>query len=291
MLPAGWTVTPLSPALGSRVEGVDLAAGEDHSAIARLVALLHARGVLVLPGQRLDDAGYVAFARHWGRPLEFFIAEHRGAAFPEIIRIDNDPATPATMRDGAAHWHSDSSYEAEPAAVTMLYGREAPARGGETHFVSTAAAYAALEPDLQARIDGLVAVHELGAAPWIEGETLPDPDRPRRDMPPCRHPLVMRHPVTGRKAVFTSGTACAIEGMAEAEATALLRRLRAHCVRPEFRATYKVMPGDIVLWDNFSTMHSATPLPYSSASGERRLLHRISTKGIPACCAPAPAAG
>lgn len=280
-----WQITPLSQHVGSRVGGIDISAGLDPAEVRDLVDLLHDRGVLVLPGQSIDEGAYVDFARHWGKPLEFFIAEHRDSAFPEIIRIDNDPATPSAMRDGAVHWHSDSSYEEVPAAITMLYGKEAPEHGGETHFASTAAAYDALEEGTRRRIDGLVAIHELGAAPWLEEETQPDPDRPRRDMPRCRHPLVMQHPVTGRKGIFTSGTAFAIEGMDQAEATELIRMLRQHVTRAEFRTRYKIMPGDIVLWDNFSTMHSASPLAYSDAPGKRRLLHRISTKGVPDCCA------
>jgi taurine dioxygenase len=268
--------------VGSVVAGLDLAAGLPEATMRALIALLHERGVLVLKDQRLTEADYVRFGRQWGRPLEFFIADHRDHAFPELIHITNDPATPEAMRDGAVHWHSDGSYEEEPAAVTMLYGKAAPETGGETHFASTAAAYDALPEEMRAQLDGLIAVHQLGMAPWIRGETRPDPRRPARGMADQRRPLVVRHPVTGRKAIFTSGTAYAIEGMAQSEATKLIRGLRRHIVRREFRVTYKVMPGDVVLWDNFSTVHCASPIEYSDAPGKRRLLYRISTKGLPA---------
>lgn len=281
---AACTIADIEPAIGSIVTGLDLSRDMSDTMLRTLIALLHRRGVIVIRGQALADADYVRFGRFWGRPLVFFIAEHRDAAFPELIRIDNDPATPPAMRDGAVHWHSDGSYETEPAAVTMLYGKEAPDSGGVTGFANTAAAYDALSDAMQARIDRLVAIHELGRAPWIEGETRPDPDRPKRDMPPVRHPLVMRHPVTGRKGIFTSGTACAIEGMDDAEARTLIRMLREHVVRPEFRCDYKVLPGDIVLWDNFGTVHTAAPIDYSNDQGKRRLLYRISTKGVPDLC-------
>ena len=91
----------------------------------------------------------------------------------------------------------------------------------------------------------------------------------------------MIHPVTGRKGIFTSGTAYAIKGMDGAEATALIRELREHIVKPAFRTQYKACPGDIVLWDNFGSVHCASPIEYSDAEGKRRLLHRISTKGVP----------
>jgi taurine dioxygenase len=279
-------VTDMTPSIGSIVTGVDLASDMSDATIRRLIDLLHRRGVIVLQDQNLTDAQFVRFGQQWGRPLEFFIPEHRNAEFPAMIRVDNNPATPASMRDGAVHWHSDSSYEEEPAAVTMLYGREAPELGGETHFASTTAAYEALSEDMKTRLDGLTAYHELGKAPWIEGETQPDPNRPQRYDARQRHPLIMRHPVTGQQGIFTSGTACGIEGMEEGEAVELIRSLRSHVTRPEFRASYKILPGDIVLWDNFSTVHCASPIDYSDELGKRRLLYRISTKGIPDLCAP-----
>lgn len=284
---SGYDSRRLAPAIGSVVTGLDLGAAMADEAVMRgLVALLHERGMLVFKDQRLPDADYARFARFWGRPLAFFIAGHRDSAYPEIIRIDNDPATPQPMRDGAVHWHCDSSYEEEPAAVTMLYGKEAPEAGGITHFASTAAAYAALPALLKADLDGLMAVHALGQAPWIEGETPPDPDRPQHNLPRQRHPLIMQHPVTGRKAIFTSGTACAVETMGDVEAKALIAALREHIVQPQFRADYKIVPGDIVLWDNFSTVHSASPIEYSDEPGKRRRLFRISTKGVPQFCKP-----
>ena len=278
------THSPLSPAIGSIVTGLDLSRDMSEAKMRALLALLFDRGVVVIPGQTLDDAAYVRFSRFFGTPLEFFIPEHRNPDFPTIIRINNDPATPAAMRDGAVHWHSDSSYESVPGAVTMLYGKEAPDHGGETDFASTSAAYADLPDELKARLDGRFARHELGRAPWIDGETRPDPNRPPRKTDAPRHPLVIVHPVTGRKGIFTSGTAYAIEGMDDAEATALIRRLREHVAKPVYRIRYKILPGDIVLWDNFGTVHTATPIEYSNEDGKRRLLHRISTKGVPAPC-------
>ena len=277
-------VEPLAKALGTVVTDLDLASQTSPPVLRALIDLLHARGVVVIRDQRLSEADFVRFGEAWGRPLEFFIAEHRSRTFPTLIRIDNDPATPASMRDGAVHWHSDASYEEEPAAVTMLYGQEAPEAGGATSFASTAAAYDALSEPMKIRLEALVAVHRLGMAPWIAGETPPDPNRPPTSMPDQRHPLVMWHPVTGRKAIFTSGTAYAVDGMDPAEATELIRFLRQQVVRPEFRTEYKVVPGDIVLWDNFSTVHRAAPIEYSNEPGKRRLLYRISTKGLPALC-------
>lgn len=280
----GHIVSPLAPAVGAVVTGLDLSQDMSDARMRELITLLHDRGVLVIKDQHLSDTDYVRFGHYWGRPLAFFIPEHRHPEYPELIRIDNDPRTPELLRDGAVHWHSDSTYEEEPAAVTMLYGKESPDEGGVTHFASTAAAYDGLPEETRARIEGMTALHQLGKAPWIEGETQPDPNRPARELPVQRHPLVMKHPVTSRKGIFTSGTAFAIEGLPQDEASALIRMLRQHVAQPEFRVSYKAMPGDIVLWDNFSTVHCASPIEYSDAPGKRRLLYRISTKGMPELC-------
>src|SRR5688572_7919646 len=150
------TVTKLSPVIGSIVEGLDLAEDMSDTKIGMLITLLHQRGVLIIKDQSLSNARYAEFGHQWGKPLEFFLKDHRDPEFPVIIKVHNDPATPTAMRDGAVHWHSDSSYEAEPAAVTMLYGREAPDIGGVTHFASTAAAYDAVPERTKAEIEGLV---------------------------------------------------------------------------------------------------------------------------------------
>lgn len=278
-------LTPMEGGLGAVITGLDLREERSESVLRNLIALLHEHGVIVIRDQKLSDAQFAAFGENWGRPLEFFLPKDRDPIHPTIIHINNDASTPVKNRDGAVHWHSDSTYEEEPAAVTMLYGRETPDEGGITHFASTAAAYESLSADMKNRIDNLVAIHSLGKAPWIEGETVPDPTRGSPETPDQRHKLVMTHPVTGRKAIFTSGTAYAIEGMAQEEATELIRFLRSHIVQPEFRASYKVQKGDIVLWDNFSTVHTASPIEYSNEPGKRRLLQRISTKGMPKLCA------
>jgi len=282
---SAFDVAPLTPAIGSVVTGLDLSHDMSDAVMLQLVHMLHERSVVVIKEQTLTDADFVRFGYFWGRPTEFFIAEHRKKDHPEMIRIDNDPSTPVYMRDAAVHWHSDNSYEKESAAVTILYGREAPDEGGYTHFASTAAACEALPDDRKAILDPLVAVHDLGAAPWIDGETPPDAARPKRNLPLQRHPLIGRHPVTGRKAIFTSGTAFAIDGLEQEEATRLIRELRAYVVQPRFRCSYKVLAGDIALWDNFTTVHSSSPIEYSREDGKRRLLYRISTKGMPALCA------
>ncbi len=264
--------------------GLDLSREMTDATMRALISQLHDNQILVIENQNLSDADYVRFGHFWGKPLAFFQQSHVRNDFPEMIRISNSASTPARYRDGAAHWHSDSTYEPVPAAVTMLYGIEAPAAGGETLIANMALAYDALPAAMRERIDTMTALHCLGGSPALPGEKIPFIPEETARAGIVKHPLVMRHPVTGRKALFTSGTAFGAEGLERDEGRALIAQLRAHATRPEFVAKVKVRKGDIFLWDNFQTMHSATAIDYSDAEGERRLLYRISTKGLPDLC-------
>lgn len=273
-------VRRLQGPFGAELSGIDVNQ-MDAGTISRLVDLLYEHQILVIRGQSLSDADYVRFGHHWGKPLHFFVASRTRDDFPELIKQDNAASTPVNLRDGAGHWHSDSTYEEVPASVTMLYGVEAPEQGGETLIANTALAYEALSDAMKARIEGLVGLHCLSGAQPMEGEHFVYVPEEIARMGIQRHPVVMPHPVTGRNALFLSGSAFGIEGMDKMEARALIAELRTHATRPEFTTRYKVVPGDIFLWDNFATMHRATPIEYSDEDGKRRLLYRISTKGLP----------
>lgn len=273
---------------GMAVDGVDLVRA-DERIMRDLIGLLFEHRYLAIVGQSLDNAAYVRFGRQWGDPIVHVRDDVRRSEFPELITIANEPSKPPHMRDLAVHWHADSSYESVPASVTMLYCLEAPKQGGETLFADLVAAYEALPAATRARIDGLKVRHYWYggiAALNTAGENpnaVPLTDALKAKLDVVFHPLVRRHPATGRAGLYAiSGTPCGIEGMADADAMALLAELKAHALRPEFRASYTARAGDVLLWDNNATLHSATPIEYSDAPGKRRRLLRISTKGLPA---------
>jgi len=273
---------------GASIEDLDVR-GLDDDGVRDLFEALHLHRFIVLKGQQLSNAEYVGFARRWGRPVELIARKNVLDEHPEIIVQSNKAATPGFVRNVANHWHCDSSYEEEAASVTMLYGIESPEHDGTTRFADLVAAYDDLPASDRHRYDTLRVRHATAAAEMLPDEHISRPEDAPEDirrtivrLDPVLHPLVRIHPVDGRKALYgLGGSAFAIEGLSPEEGRALILDLRRHATQPHFCASYKLMPGDILIWDNLSAMHRATPIEYSDAPGCRRLNYRISLKGLP----------
>jgi taurine dioxygenase len=276
---------------GVYVDGIDVArASED--AFAALVAALYANHMIVIRDQHLSPQDYVAFGRRWGELVPYFQQRWTLPGTPEILLITNE-AVPGRALPPAENWHADGTYLHQPHSTTMLYGQEAPLEGGETWFAGTALAYDALDEATRRRLDGLVVRHvkngghrlalaeEQEKALSLDSQTTKEE---RAALRPVTHPLVLRHPVTGRPALYCSTTtAYGIEGMEEDEAIALILHVKRHVLQPQFRQNHKTLPGEILIWDNYAVLHKAAPTPLSNEDGERRLLHRITVNGLPAC--------
>lgn len=283
------TLTKMEGPFGAFVDQLDLTRPLDYAETRQLVDGLFEHHILVVRGQAgLGSPDYLRFGQLWGEPISFYRPHHRDQGFPELIVIHNSPSTPEAQRDGAMHWHADSSYEPVPASVTMLLAIEAPLVGNETLFADMAAAWDALPEAMKARIEGLQVRHQTSGRK-MQPTLLPGEkrgyDAAGPAMPEVIQPLVLAHPATGRKGLYAvSGSTIGIVGMEDEAAIALLKELKQFALQPQFIQRARAEPGSIVIWDNFAVLHSATPTEYSDEEGKRRLLHRISTRGLPAVC-------
>lgn len=291
-------ITPL-PSFGADVEDIDTRnmTIEDQKELVDALAEHH---VLRIRGQTLDKAEYTAFGRVFGAPIDFFFTKDLDPEYPALITISNSPDHDMGRRDGASFWHTDGSYEYVPAYSTMLYAVEAPNEGGETRFTDLTAAYEALPEETRTRIEGLKAQHMLVGGKRGPDETpiRLDPDEANRDggvrakkraSERPLHPLVITHPISGRRNLYAvGGTPYGIEGMELEAGEQLLQEIKAHAVDPRFNTEIKAEAGDILIWDNLATLHRATPIEYSAEEGKRRRLLRISTQGLPPVYADRP---
>jgi taurine dioxygenase len=266
---------------------LDLAEPMTRDVAAALIGLLHRHQVVVVPGQSLEPEAFIRFGACFGRPHHIFLDHLLLPGHPEIFVISNDEARgrDERTRNGAAYWHTDMSYEAEPSSATMLYSIEAPEVGGETLICDMFAAYDALPAAMRARLESLTVVHRYGNRDADAETEKIEPEASEAQLervPEVRHPLVRPHPVTGRKALYAvSGSSRGIVGMPDDEALGLLAEVKAHCIQPQFVYAHKYAVGDVIVWDTASTMHSATPIGPKTGPRDGRLLHRISVKGRP----------
>ena len=279
------SVTRLAPALGARVEGVDLTRPISDAAFAEIRAAFEEHSVLVFHDQPLDDAAQIAFSRHFG-PLEVTLSANpaAGTAFARQSNLDiktGEVIPPEDRRmiyqQANMLWHSDSSFKTVPALCSLLSARIVPPEGGATEFASTRAGYATLPEATRRGLEDLVVVHDFS---WSRDQLHPGffTEAERKPYPPVRHRLVRTNPVNGRRALLIGAHASAIEGRPLAEGRALLKELLDHVTRPERRYRHEWRAGDLVVWDNRAALHRATPY---DATRYRRLMQRTTVSGDP----------
>lgn len=260
------TVTPLKPEFGARIEGADLRRPLTEAEFATMDAAIARYGVLVIPGQDIDDDQQMAFAARFG-PIEQTRAtvdvdkqRLKHFAMNDISNLDEKGEILAAddrrrfFSLGNRLWHSDSSFKATPAKHSLLHARSIPPEGGETEFADTRGAWEALPPAMQDRLRDMVCDHSLiysramlGFAEWTEAE--------RRQFAPVPQRLVRRHAESGRTALFLSSHIGRIHGMPTPEALMLIRDLLEHATQPRFVYSHRWAVGDLVMWDNRCTLH------------------------------------
>jgi alpha-ketoglutarate-dependent 2,4-dichlorophenoxyacetate dioxygenase len=272
---------PLTPLFAARIEGVDVARGIDGATMAALRDALDRFAVLVLPGQVIDDQAQIAFSQGFGE-LEMTRPGALGAGSAVIVLSNIDPggeiAAPSDKQvlnnKANRHWHHDSSFKPIPARASLLSAREIPSAGGNTEFAFMRGAFAALEAAEQARLRGMVALHDFG---WSRGRVDPTlvTEAEKTQHPAVRQAVVLEENPYG-PALYLGAHARSIDGMTEAESRALIDRLMAHATEDRFIYSHRWSSGDLLIWDNRAVLHRATPF---ASTTERRHMVRTTVAG------------
>jgi taurine dioxygenase len=269
--------------MGAEVTGADLSQPLDEATFKELLGMFLEHKVLVFRGQQVTAPQFLAWANRFGRPEPHVLDQFHHPDYPDILILSNvvKDGEPLGLADGGTYWHSDYSYLEIPARATTLYSVQVPKAGGDTLFADQEAAYDDLPEAMKRRIDGLVALHHYGNRDDMDPESrtkaYPPDERQKteRGITFLRHPLVRRHPLSGRKGLYAvSGTSMGIVGMPEDEALALLRELAAHSTQPKYQFRVRYGVGDVVIWDNAAVLHSAT----LTDPADPRTLWRITIK-------------
>jgi taurine dioxygenase len=271
-------------ALGAEID-YDLSRDMDERQFREIEAAFHDNIVVVFRDQTLANARHIEFSRRFGELEIHIVKKYLLPDHPEILRISNIRDANGELiglADAGFTWHTDTSYLQRPSRCSLLHAIEVPRRNGDvlgdTVFTNTIAAYEALPAGTKRRLDGLKAIHRYSARKRIDNSPRPKLTQAQLDATPdVAHPIVRTHPATGRKALYvTEGECVGIAGMPEADAVPLIAELHAHCLRPEFQYRHKWQVGDLLMWDNATSMHLAV---CDYALPERRLMYRTTVIG------------
>jgi taurine dioxygenase len=272
-------VERLAGSCGAVVRGIDVTSPQSPDEIETILRLLDEHLVVAFPDQHMDLDRLEAFTDELGgRDVTPYVTPVDGR--PYVIRVVKEPADELNFANA---WHTDLSYLSAPPSYTVLHARDVPAAGGDTMWANQYLAYETLPAHLREQITGLRATHSAGMAYGTGGYLEAVADKSSMAIEPSpeahavrTHPLVIRHPRTGRAALYANSVyTTGIEGMDADEARSLLGRLTAHATHPNLTCRLRWQPGMLTIWDNAATQHFAI----NDYAGERRELYRTSVAG------------
>jgi len=272
-------VTPLAPAIGAEISGIDLSAPLDPGTINAIRAAFHRHVVVVFRGQDLTEDAQFAFARHFGEigvrkrsPNGATPGGDYDTPFMLVTNIVEDGKPIGSFGDSEMWFHHDTCYYEKPHAATLLYSVELPSRGGDTLFSNMYAAYDNVPDDLERRLEGrrVLQIHDYKRTERI------DLDGDTTGMLQYSQPIFITHPDTGRRALYVNRLMSArIEGLDRAESDDILDRLFDIVEDPAIGYAHSWRLGDLVMWDNYASCHARTDFPRD----EPRLLRRLTVEG------------
>ena len=275
--------SPLETSIGAEVMGIDLTKDLDPETFAELhQAWLRYTILLFRDQEQMTPADHLELSRYFGEVDLPDTPDYTLKDFPLVAVVSNvvENGRQIGAPNAGRQWHSDSQYLKTPPSASLLLAREVPPENGDTGFANMYAAYEALDPETRELVDGLQINHSrIRAYSKFHPERPPLTEAEKSMVPDVVHPMVRVHPETGRRALFVGGAqhGGSVVGMEPEESEALLEKLRAFAVKPEFCYIHNWRAGDLIIWDNRCTMHCAMPF---DEKAYRRIMHRTQVTGV-----------
>jgi len=261
---------PSGRLLGAKIEGLDLSRPLEDIEVENVVQALGRYGVVCFPRQKLTARQQRDFAARFGE-LEINVASgpYQEPGLPEVMTLSNivKDGKPIGLSDAGQDWHTDMSYSKTIAFANVLYALEVPRRNGktlgDTEFSSMQDAYDGLPEDLKMKLEGMTVLHDFNKF-WEMMRREKGSKRPplteaqRKQKPPVSHPIFLKHPITGRKVLYANpGYSIRINELPQKESDRILEFLFEHQLKHEYRYRHQWSEGDVLMWENFGTIHNA----------------------------------
>ena len=270
-LPPGVSVSRWQPAVGATVTGLRYDGGDVPKSLQEsLKAILFDRGVLIFEPGTVTGANFTKFVS--------FLGKFIGYDGPHTPRAPENPdaTTIDSSRDKFLRnhiWHVDGGFKIDAPVFTALYAHTLPEHGGDTIFSNTTLAYEQLDPLFQAYLDSLTVVQSADATGHLQDRYF-DPAQlaaKRQEFPPHETPLVLKHPVTGRKSINVNESyTLYIKGLSRVASQNILGILFDAIKAPEVTGRVSWFSGALAVWDNRVVQHKGI----KDYGGARRVLYR-----------------
>jgi taurine dioxygenase len=248
----------LTPTIGAEVTNFNITTATSND-IQQLKQLLLESHVLFLPNQpaSMSVEDHINFGRNFGvlqgHPN---LSKAVNESYPEIFELR------ASKGGVANEWHTDLTFQKNPAKMSILRMLKCPTVGGDTMWCNLEAAFQALSKPMQDLLEKLTALHD--AHPHNKPEVT------------AIHPVVRVHPQTGRKSLYVNEhfTRRIVE-LTQPESKTILEWLTKHIADPRFNIRYQWTPNTIAIWDNTCTQHCVL----NNFDGEERHIQRVTIAG------------
>jgi len=239
------TARPASPHIGAEIGGIDLTNPLSNQQVEELHDAFARYQVIFFRDQKISFEDQIRLASHFG-PLGKHVGGSTISKTTENPHVRKFHYDESSKQISGENFHSDQSCAPVPPLGTMLYNHTVPPEGGgDTMFASMYAAYDALSDRMKKYLEGLTATHD-GTRVFGPGT------------PVSVHPLITRHPVTGRKVIFVNQDFTShINELPRLEGQRVLQLLIDHCDKPEWTCRFRWTAHSIAFWDNRCTHHKA----------------------------------
>lgn len=267
-------LTPITPRIGTEVSGIDVNAPIAAADFDRIYQAWIDTAILLFRDQSLTPEQQVAFTGRFGEVVSYTRRAFSPGESPVLIvgnAMENGRLIGSPVSGRV--WHTDGHYLADPPAGSVLHAVEVPPVGGDTYFANMMAAYDELPEATRRRIEGRqVVISRIQSRPYNYPDRPPPTAQEREEWVDMPQPMVRTHEENGRKALYAGGNVpWRIVGMDEHESLPLVTMVQELAVQPRFTYRHVWRAGDIIVWDNRSAMHRATP--YDQVAHRRRM-HR-----------------
>ena len=274
-------INKLKKFIGVEINDLDITKILDIGIINEISELLSEFSVVVIRDQNITNDQHIKFSEFFGNLEQTKVGTDGSGSKLIILRnFDEDgnivsPTDRQRLNNLAnKEWHSDSSFKKIPSKLSILSSKMIPSNGGNTEFLSMRAAYNSLPENLKLNIEDKVCWHD-----YSHGRLKIDPNlvtsEEKKALPPVKQKLVLNNKKYG-KSLYLGAHCSKIDGMTENESQNLLKEIYEFVDNESFVYSHVWKPYDLIMWDNRSVLHRATPI---KGKIEKRLMVRTTIAG------------